>query len=307
MTAGLLLASLVACGQPTLEVPPTPGSIAAMPGVWAVSVQMPDDAARLPPQPLTRGEAARRAAAAGAKGSVLGGAGLAGAAAEGAIRDEPLLLVLAPVFLVGGLVVAPIAAVAGALGGAASGMSEAEREAAEASLARALLENAPDEKLAPAIIETTARRTSRTLADCGVAWRPAECLLADGGSPDVLLRLKLGEPLFLVEGKAHPRLRLVQRLDAQVLPARLDQPTHQRQWVYRGTEHRYAEMAADDARLLRRELVTAREALVAKAVSDLFSPGAPERHVGREQPEGSVWTVLPPGQPVGGSLPFSRR
>lgn len=307
IVAGLALGSLVACGQPTLEVPPTPGSIAAMPGIWAVSIQVPDDATRVPPQPQPRGEAARQGAAAGAKGSVMAGAALAGVAAEDALLDDPWLLVLAPVFLVGGLVIAPIAAAAGAIGGAASGMSEAELETAEASVTRALAENAQDETLALAVVEETGRRTSRTLADCGVASSPSECRLADGGAPDVLLRLTVGEPLFLAEGKAHPRLRLVRRLDAEILPTELGQPTHKRSWVYRGTEHRYADMAADDARLLRRELAAAREALIAKAVGDLFAPGEPERHIGREQPEGGVWTVLPPAQPVRGSLPFSRR
>jgi hypothetical protein len=67
-------------------------------------------------------------------------------------------------------------------------------------------------------------------------------------------------------------------------------------------------MSADEARLLRRELAAAREALIAKAVGDLFAPGGPaERHEGREQPEGSVWTVIPPAQPVPGLFVGPRR
>ena len=300
--AGLALA-LAACGQPSLEVPPTPASIAAMSGVWAVSVVAADGEPALPRAPLGRGAAAGHSAKVGALGSVYAGAG----AASGVAGSGPWGPILAAGLLAAGVVVAPVAAVVGAVGGAAVAASPEEIAAAEASMARALADLPPPDDLLEAVIAEADRRVGMMLVDCGTARRSADCTLADAAVPDVLLRLELDPPLFEIEGEVRPQLRLVQRLSAEIRPSTVVVPIHARAWVYRGIQHRYLELAADDARLLRQEFAAAREALVAKAVADLFAPGIPERHVERAQPEGSVWTVLPPGQPVRGSLPFGRR
>ena len=313
VVAGLALVSLVACGQPTLEVPPTPGSIAAMPGAWAVSVAAAEGEPAVPPAPLGRGAAAGHSAKVGALGSVYGGAELA----VGALGSGPWGPVLAVGLLAAGVVVAPVAAVVGAVGGAAVAASPEEVAAAEASMARALADLPPAEELLETMITEADRRAGRMLADCGTALRPGDCALADAAAPDVLLRLDLDPPFFEIEGAVQPQLRVVQRLSAEVRVVKsvsgqvsissIVVPLHTRAWVYRGNQHRYLELAANDARLLRQEFAAARAALVAKAVDDVFTPGGPERRVGREQPEGSVWTVLPPGQPVRGPSSFSRR
>ena len=305
VVAGLALVSLVACGQPTLEVPPTPGSIAAMPGIWAVSVVAAEGEGEpaVPPAPLGRGAAAGHSAKVGALGSVYGGADLA----VGALGSGPWGPILAGGLVAGGVVVAPVAAVVGAVGGATVAASPEEIAAAEASMARALTDLPLHEALLAAVTTDVERRAGRMLADCGTALRPGDCALADAAAPDLLLRLDLGSPLFEIEGEVRPKLRLVQRLSAEVRTSSVVVPLHARAWVYRGNQHRYLELAANDARLLRQEFAAARAALVAKAVDDVFTPGGPERRVGREQPEGSVWTVLPPGQPVRGPSPFSRR
>lgn len=185
--------------------------------------------------------------------------------------------------------------------------SPEEIAAAEASMARALTDLPLHEGLLAAVITDVERRAGRMLADCGTALRPGDCALADAAAPDLLLRLDLDPPLFEIEGEVRSKLRLVQRLSAEVRTSTVVVPLHARAWVYRGNQHRYLELAADDARLLRQEFAAARAALVAKAVDDVFTPFGPERRVGREQPEGSVWTVLPPALAVRGSVPFSRR
>jgi hypothetical protein len=74
-----------------------------------------------------------------------------------------------------------------------------------------------------------------------------------------------------------------------------------RAWVYRGRQHGYFDFAADDAKLFRAELQTATDALAAKAVDDLLIGGRAEVHPPGAQPEGTVWTVLPPGSPNAGA------
>ena len=299
----VLALALAACGQPTREVPPTPGSIAAMPGVWAGSVAATEGEMPAPVPPLARAAAAGHSAKVGALGSVYGGAELA----LGALGSGPWGPILAAGLLATGVVVAPVAAVVGAVGGAAVAASPEEIAAAEASMVRALADLPPPDELLEAVIAEADRRIGMILVDCGAARRPADCTLADAAVPDVLLRLDLDPPLFEIEGEVRPRLHLVQRLSAEVRTNTVVVPLHARAWVYRGNQHRYLELAADDARLLRQEFAAARAALVAKAVDDVLTPGGPERRVGREQPEGSVWTVLPPALPVRGSSPSSRR
>ena len=260
----------------------------------------------MPPAPLGRGAAAGHSAKVGAGGSVAAGAGAG--AASGAVGSGPWGPILAVGLLAVGEVVAPVAAVAGAVGGASVAASPEEIASAEGSITRALADLPPREELLEAVFTEAGRRAGRTLADCGTARRPGDCALADAAAPDVLLRLDLDPPLFKVEGEVWPKLRLVQRLAAEVHTSTVVFPVHVRAWVYRGTQHRYLEFAADDARLLRQEFAAAREALVAKAVGDLVAAGRPaEWHVGREQPEGSVWTVLPPAQPVPGFFAGRRR
>jgi hypothetical protein len=284
-TAWLLTATLVACGQPAVEVPQTPAGMAGLPGVWAVSVELPEAAAAPaePKPPLERGEAAKRGAAAGAKGSVVGGAMMAGAA----FGDRDLAWlgpIVAGVFLVGGVVLAPVAALAGAAGGSIAGSSPERIAAAEASMQVALRERPSAADLAELFIREADQSAGRSLADCGAARTASACDLPDGTAPDILLVLAFGQPLFEIEGEIQPKLRLVQHLTAEIRPGDITMPSHARMWVYRGSRESYLELAADDARLLRQEFATARAALVAKAVDDLFLPGAPERHVGREQP-----------------------
>ena len=306
-TGWLLTAALVACAQPAVDVPPMPAHLASLPGFWAVSVEVPEEAPPADPKPaLERGEAAKRVAATCAKGSLVGGAVMAGEVF--ADRDLGWLApILAGAFLVGGVVLAPVAALAWAAGGSVAGSSPERIAAAEASMQLALSERLAAADLAELFITEADRLTGRPLADCGEALRAAACELPDGTAPDTLVVLALGQPLFEIEGEIQPKLRLVQHLDAEVRPNDIARVPHVRMWVYRGIQHRYLELAADDARLLRQEFAAAREALVAKAVADLFAPGVPERHVERAQPGGSVWTVLPPAQPVRGSLPFNRR
>jgi hypothetical protein len=71
---------------------------------------------------------------------------------------------------------------------------------------------------------------------------------------------------------------------------------YRRAWVYRGQQRRYFELAADDAALFRGQLESAEQALAAKVVDDLMIGGREEVHPSDVQPQGTVWTVLPPAR-----------
>ncbi|HEX5795053.1 MAG TPA: hypothetical protein VFY19_04370, partial [Geminicoccaceae bacterium] len=76
---------------------------------------------------------------------------------------------------------------------------------------------------------------------------------------------------------------------------------YRRAWAYRGRQHGYFDLVAGDAALFRAELETAVEALAGKIVDDLVVGGRPEVHETAEQPEGSVWTVIPPDSSENGT------
>ena len=293
--AGLTALSLAACTLSSVEVPPTPAAVNARPGVWAVAVRSPEQLSATAKRPLERGEAAKRSAVAGAGGSVYVGARLAG---ESMTTGGPIGLLLAPVFLVGGIVLAPVAAVVGAATGAAVAGSPEEVATAEANMQRAFDEHHPVDGLAVLVITETQQRAHRDLADCGDAELPLDCTLADGTTPDILVRLTWHKPGFQVEGEIRPVLRLVQRLSADIIAANETERIYRRAWLYRGNPHDFFALADDDARLLRAEFAAARATLVDKAVGDLFVARTPERHSASAQPDGSVWTVLPAGKQV---------
>ncbi|MCB1992023.1 MAG: hypothetical protein KDG49_11240 [Geminicoccaceae bacterium] len=279
--------SVASCGTRAIEIPSVPRSVKNLPGIWGVSEQPLGDAGR-PAAPLT-GEAA---VAAGAETGALASITTGGMAAA-STGPTPAAL-LAPLFLGVGLILAPVTAAVGAVGGAATRADPEEAAAAEKSFNRALDERDNAQPLVASFIDEAERLAGRTLADCGAAALPAECELADGGSPSALLRLSSLEH-FEVEGRVQPKLRLLKTLDAEIRTPDRDGAVVWRSWRYRGVQRSYFELAADDARLLRGELAAAREALVAKAVQDIFLIGPVERHETELQPEGTVWTVVPAG------------
>ena len=295
MLAGLTALSLAACTLSSVEIAADAGGGLCPPGVWAVAVRSPEQLSATAKRPLERGEAAKRSAVAGAGGSVYVGARLAGKSMTG---GGPIGLLLAPVFLVGGIVLAPVAAVVGAATGAAVAGSPEGVATAEANMQRAFDEHHPVDGLAVLVITETRQRAHRDREDCGDAELPLDCTLADGTMPDILVRLTWHKPSFQVEGEIRPVLRLVQRLSADIIAANKAETGHKRAWLYRGNQHDFFALADDDARLLRAELAAARATLVDKAVGDLFVARTPERHSASAQPDGSVWTVLPAGKRV---------
>ena len=110
-----------------------------------------------------------------------------------------------------------------------------------------------------------------------------------------MLSMTVSQPYFEVEGAITPDLRLLLAADADVVRASDGTIMYRRGWIYRGRQHGYFDFAADDAKLFRAELETATGALAAKTVDDLLIGGREEVHPSGEQPENTVWTVLPPG------------
>jgi hypothetical protein len=117
----------------------------------------------------------------------------------------------------------------------------------------------------------------------------------------VVLSLTVSAPYFEIEGQITPDLRLLLSANAEVVRAHDGAVVYRRAWVYRGRQHGYFDLAADDAALFRAELATAEQALAAKIVDDLLIGGREEVRPSAKQPEGTVWTVLPPARSDGGT------
>ena len=99
-----------------------------------------------------------------------------------------------------------------------------------------------------------------------------------------------------MDGAITPDLRLLLSADAEVFATSGAGLLYRRGWIYRGRQYSYFDLAADDASLFRAELKRATDALAAKVVDDLLIGGREEVHLSAEQPEGTVWTVVPPGE-----------
>jgi hypothetical protein len=133
------------------------------------------------------------------------------------------------------------------------------------------------------------------LYDCGEVGSLDACRQEASEPIAVILSTTVSPPYFEVEGEINPDLRLLLPANAEIVRASDAATVYRRAWVYRGRQHGYFELAADDAALFRTELDMATEALAAKIVDDLLIGGREEVHASAEQPEGTVWTVLPPG------------
>jgi hypothetical protein len=148
------------------------------------------------------------------------------------------------------------------------------------------------------VVTRAEQQVGRRLYDCGDLDDLDACRQA-AGPVAVVLSMTVSAPYFEVEGPITPALRLLLSADAEVVRANDVAVVYRRAWVYRGRQHGYFELAADDAKLFRAELDTATDALATKVVDDLLIGGREEVHPSAEQPEGTVWTVLPPSSGSG--------
>jgi hypothetical protein len=127
-------------------------------------------------------------------------------------------------------------------------------------------------------------------------WVIAACQQQSPEPIAVVLSMTVNAPYFEVKGAITPDLRLLLSADAEVVGTSDAGAGNRRGWIYRGRQYSYFEMAANDAALFRAELERATDALAATVVDDLLIGGREEVHLSAEQPEGTVWTVFPPGR-----------
>jgi hypothetical protein len=246
------------------------------------------------PRPLPRGEAAAAGAWAGGAGSLKMGFGAAISVPQH--PDDPIGALLATAFLALGVAIAPVAAIVGAGAGAASAHSEPEIAAAQESMGRALRDARPADAIHARVVTLAQQRVGRQLYDCGDQVDVDACRQHAAEPVTVVLSLTVSPPYFEIDGSITPDLTLLLSADARVVGASDGGQLYRRAWVYRGHQHRYFELAADDAALFRAQLESAEQALAAKVVDDLMIGGRQEVHAFDEQPEGTVWTVLPPAR-----------
>jgi hypothetical protein len=283
----VLIAAVSACST-VQTVPPAPAEVCTAPGLWAIYARDPTTRAKSAlPQPLPPGKAAASGAWKGGAGSVQLGFG----AALGPGDVDPILAALA---LALGIAIAPVAAVVGAGVGAVSAHSEAEIAAAEKSMTNALNTAEPARAMRTLVIALAREQAGRRLYDCGDLDDLGSCRTQSPEPVSTILSITVDPPHFEIEGTIAPDLRPLLSATAKIYRASKAAPTYQRAWVYRGRQNDYFDLAADDAKLFRAELATAERALAAKIVDDLLIGGREEVHASAEQPEGTVWTILPP-------------
>jgi hypothetical protein len=286
LVALVLIVALSGCST-VQTVPPAPAEVCAQPGLWAVLARPREATAGGPPTPLSGGRAAAAGAWKGGAGSVETGAEVFALSGS-----DPLagILVLAL-----SIAIAPVAALIGAGAGIGVAHPEAEIAAAKKSMTDALDAAKPAGAIRARVVALGQERAARQMYDCGDLRSLDAC---ERQSPDpvaVVLSMTVSPPYFEVEGRINPDLRLLLSADAEVVRASEGATVYRRSWVYRGGQHGYFDFAADGAKLFTTELNTATDALAAKVVDDLLIGGRAEVHPPGAQPEGSVWTVLPPG------------
>lgn len=297
VTALVLVAVLSACASPVRTMPPVPEELAARPGVWAVITRPKTSQGNRVPTPLSPSEAAATGAKAGAAAAFAPAAVAAAGAAEthGDNEVAAVAMALAIPLAAAGIVIAPVTAVVGAGIGAGTAHSKAEIAAARTSMASALEAADLPEAVRQRAVVLADERASRQIYDCGQAARPAACVARSNQPLSMLLTLAVSQPYIEVQGSIEPHLRLLISADATVLQISDGATVYWRSWIYRGRQQGYFDLAADDARLFRAELEAATDALAAKVVDDILIGGREEVHKTPEQPEGTVWTVIPPG------------
>jgi hypothetical protein len=195
-----------------------------------------------------------------------------------------------------GVVIAPVAAVVGAVVGVAKGNYAEDIAATSSAIREALVAARPTEAIRAGMVER-AEAVGRELVNCPDADSPGACRAAAWAPIATLVRVRAGPPVCEVEGKINPSFRLLLRAEASVLRGGSVKPVYVRGWVCRGPLTDCFDLAHIGAAEFRAQLAAAERAIAAKATADLLQGGNPEVHPTPEQPEGSVWTVLPPGVP----------
>jgi hypothetical protein len=279
----VLIFAISACST-VRTVPPAPAEVCAQPGLWAIYVrERVDEPRRALPRPLPPGKAAAAGAWSGGAGSVKAGFEL----------PPTYDAFLSPLVLALGIAVAPVAAIVGAGVGAASAYSEPEIAAAEESMTRALEAANTADAIRARVVTLAEQQVGRQLCDCGSVDDLDACRLQSPEPIAVVLSMTVSPPYFEIDGSITPDLTLLLSVDAEVVRASDRVVLHRRAWVYRGHQHGYFQLAADDAALFRAQLDSAARALAAKVVYDLMIGGREEVYALGEQPAGTVWTIFP--------------
>lgn len=293
-TAVVVIATLSACSSTVRTVPPPPAQLAAQPGAWAVLTRPETSQKSRLPTPLSPGAAAAKGAKAGAAAAFAPAGVVAVAAAGSSGEDAAVGMLLAIPLAVAGIAIAPFTAIVGAGVGAGAAHSKAEIAAAETSMAAALDAANPSEMARQRIVALAVERAGRQIYDCGESQTPAACVERSAEPLSMLLTVVVSQPYIEVQGSIQLNLRLLLYANAAVLQVSDGATVYWRSWIYRGRQHNYFDLAAEDAKLFRAELEAATEVLATKIVDDLLIGGREEVHRTPEQPEGTVWTVIPP-------------
>ena len=199
---------------------------------------------------------AGKGAAAGFFGSIQG-------AAQGGGYGGAVVLLLSPVFAMGGAIYGAIAA------------ESAEKvEAAEATFKKALADLKIQETFRDRVLQVARDQTRHVLV-----LVPEHGPTAPGGaveysfvaSQGVDTVLEIGvEKLGLPGGGINPPLSLIMNAHARLVRATDGMELHARTWIYRSGTRKFVEWAADNAQPLHEELERAYQSLAEQVVDELF-------------------------------------
>ena len=232
------------CAVHTLHVEPLdPRLYGGSPGAIAVEASAPATTSH-------QGSAARGAG----QGALRGAGNVAGALLDGADGRGILLL--------------PVGALAGAVGGALMAHSREEIDQAAKELDRALQES----ELAPHLRELFLKQAADLTSQRLLPWESASDATSSEVPIDRVLRLFVSDVSFAYEGNIKPHL-----LPTVVAVAQLWRPSDaaclfERRWVHVGQGHPFFDLTRNQAEVFRAELRAATEQLAVRMASDVFGP-----------------------------------
>jgi len=163
-----------------------------------------------------------------------------------------------------GVLLAPPAAVGGAIYGAVNAPSAESVNTAHTSLKKATDETNVAMLLRDRLLSPPDPATDVSLAPVGLQHSPAF---------DHLLEIEVSSPTFTSDGKFQPDVTLFVEARARLRRVNDHASLYEGRWLYRGFTRPYFDLAADDAVLLRTDMHVAATRLADKIRVDLFAPG----------------------------------
>lgn len=266
----MFCAVLAACGK-TGFVPPS-SELRTQLGTVAVVSVAAKSSMEDPNLPGTS-DAVAKGAGKGAGATVVAGGELFGKCVVG---SGGLLLFGCPLFLVAGIVLAPVGAVVGGVVGAVKAPATKSIEKATENIRKAWTGLSPNADLRKRVVAAMGDLTKLDVIDLSEAGKPKSFALLAKEGVDTVLDLTVTEFALKTDNSFNPNSTLEIRAQARLIRAADSEELYRRVWKYLGTTWNYRKLAMAEPKHLREEVFSAYEMIAEKLVLDLFATTASE-------------------------------